>query len=222
MGENRADDISRRHLKTDKVDPTEEELLDAYNEVRTLVKLHEDPKHKDTLEKHPVLPGVTRRSGDRIHAIVALRIQGYRDQDIAKLLDIPQPEPYRLERSYPEAFAKAEAVALSNWQRKYEINLVRTGFILTEYAPRMVRVLAELAENPAVKENVRRQSAVDVLNLAGVGYSRQTIGGKDRDLQAGARTFIQNIVHGGKDLTLDQVVDAEVEDAEVMGEEPNE
>jgi len=86
----------------------------------------------------------------------------------------------------------------------------------------MVRVLAELAENPAVKENVRRQSAVDVLNLAGVGYSRQTIGGKDRDLQAGARTFIQNIVHGGKDLTLDQVVDAEVEDAEVMGEEPNE
>jgi len=219
MVEIRAPRATPRALSRDKENPTKEELEGAYDEIRTLVKLHEDPTAKGDLERHPVLPGVTRRSGDRINAIVAMRIQGYRDQDISKLLDIPQPEPHRLERLHPDAFARAEVVALANWQRKYEVNLVRTGFLLTECAPKMVQVLAELAENPEVKENVRRQCAVDILNLAGIGYSRQSYGGKDRDVSAGAKTYIQNIITSdSKPLTLDAIVDTDVEEAEVIQE----
>ena len=220
MEKERSQDIPRRSVNSkDKViqNPTEEELLDAYDEARTLVKLHEDPKTKDDLTQHPVLPGVTRRAGDRINAIVAMRIQGYRDKDIAELLGIAQPEPHRLERTHPEAFAKAEIVALTNAERKYKLNLFRIRAALSEMAPRMVNVLAEIAENPAMKENVRRQAAIDVLNLTGVGYSRQTYGGRDRELQQGAQTLIQNIVNANPNLELDDVV-VEAEDAEVVSE----
>ena len=219
MAAEKAPRIERRHVNEgiETVEkPSKEELLEAYDEARTLVKLHEDPTTKDKLTPHPVLPGVTRRAGDRINAIVAMRIQGYRDNAISDLLNIPQPEPHRLERTYPEAFAKAEIIALTNADRKYKLNLFRIRAALSEMAPRMVQVLADIAENPSMKENVRRQAAIDILNLTGVGYSRQSVGGKDRDLQAGAKTFIQNVVNANPDLKLDDVVTIEAEDAEIV------
>lgn len=221
MATEKAPRIERRHVN-DGIEtvekPSKAELLEAYDEARTLVKLHEDPTTKDKLTPHPVLPGVTRRAGDRINAIVAMRIQGYRDNAISELLDIPQPEPHRLERTYPDAFAKAEIIALTNADRKYKLNLFRIRAALSEKAPKMVEVLAQIAEDPNMKENVRRQAAIDILNLSGVGYSRQTVGGKDGDLQAGAKTFIQNVVNAHPDLKLDDVVTIEAEDAEVIGE----
>jgi hypothetical protein len=214
VAKNRADKLPRRRIVDKDAPPAEPgEIEEAYQEVRALIPLHEDPQKKDSLEAHPTLPGVTKRSGDRIHAIVALRIQGFRDLDISKALGIAQTEPYRLERAHPEAFAKAEMHALQAVERKYQINLWNVRAALSEAGPRMVKVLIDLAECAEVKENVRKDSAIAVLNLAGAGYSRQSYGGKDSTLQAGAVKFIQNIVsNADKGVLVEEVLDAEIAD----------
>lgn len=126
------------------------------------------------------------------------------------MLGIAQTEPYRLERAHPEAFAKAEMAALTAIDRKYKINLYNVRAALSDAGPRMVKVLVDLAESKEVKENIRKDSAIAVLNLAGVGYSRQTYGGKDSSLSAGAVKFIQNITADGKGITVEDPVDAEI------------
>jgi len=214
LGEQRADEIARRRIPATKKNPKDGEIEESYQEVRALVELHEDPSKKDTYDKHPVLPGVTRRSGERINAIVALRIDGYRDKDIVKLLDIPQPEPHRLERTHPKAFAAAETHLLRQVERKYMINLWSVRAALSDAGPRMVKVLVDLAEDSNLKENVRKDSAIAVLNLMGAGYTRTSVGGRDSELKTGAaNVFIQNIVDKEKEYA--ETIDAEIVEEEI-------
>ena len=217
MGKERAEEIPRRRIRATKLDPTKEDIAEAYQEARSLVPLHLDPENSGNQQQHPVLPGVTKKSGDRINAIVALRIDGFRDKDISELLDIPQPEPHRLERTHPNAFAKAEAHVLVGIERKYKINMHGVRAALSEYAPRMVKVLADLAENPKIKENVRRSAATDILNLLGVGSSRQSVGGKDSNIKGGtANVFIQTVE--AQEQEREQIT-VEAEDAEIIEEQ---
>lgn len=200
----------RRNYRRDTIqDPSPDQLDEAYEEARKLVSLHEDPKHRSDRSPHAILPDVNKLSGDLIQAVVALRIQGFKDVDIAKQLNTSQPNISRLETNHPAAFAKAEVHALQQAERKFLLNLWGIRAALSEHAPKMIEVLAELANNPECKENIRRQAAIDILNLTGVGYSRQTVGGKDRDLQAGARTYIQNIVKAGGEAVSGTVIEAE-------------
>ena len=215
MGEKRKHEETRPRRKDLVDDPTPDQLEEAYEESRKLVALHEDPKYKRDRTQHAHLPGVTKQSGDRIQAIVALRIQGFRDVDIAKHLGTFQPEISRLESNFPDAFAKAEIHALTQAERKYKINMWSVRAALSEAGPKLVNVLIELAENPEVKDNVRKDAAIAGLNLMGVGYTRTTVGGKDSKLNAGAANmFIQAVKDKEQEY---QVVDAE--DVEYVEEE---
>ena len=214
MAKEKAEILHRRKPDTTRPNPEPGEIEAAYEEVRTLVPLHEDPKTKAGLEAHPVLPGVTQTTGHRIQTIVSLRVDGFRDKDISEQLGISQPLPYQLERDYPQAFAAAEAHHLQAADRKQQINNARSRASLSKYVPRMIEVLANLAENPKIKENVRRSAATDIINLAGVGYARQTHGGKDNNTSAGAKNFVQTIINQPADSSTTTVVEAE--DAEFV------
>ena len=209
MAERKTRELTRNIRKDLIKDPSSDQLDDAYDEARKLVVLHEDPTTKAGNKPHLTLPGVTQRSGDIIFQVVGMRLQGFRDLDIAEKIGTSQPNISRLESTHPEAFAKAEIHTLTQAERKYKINLWGVRAALSEHAPQMIEVLAEIAMDPSMKENVRRQCAVDILNLTGVGNSRQTIGGKDSNLKAGAvNTFIQTIVEKEKEYST--VIDAEV------------
>lgn len=190
-------------------DPSSDQLTDAYEEARKLVVLHEDPTQKSDRSCHALLPGVNKLSGDLIQAVIALRIQGFRDVDIAQHLDTSQPNISRLESNHPEAFAKAEIHALTQMERKYKLTLWGVRAALTEAGPRLVQVLIDIAEDPTLKENVRKDAAIAGLNLMGVGYTRTTVGGKDSTLNpAAVNTYIQNVVNKKEEYAT--VIDAEV------------
>jgi orotate phosphoribosyltransferase-like protein len=159
---------------------------------------------------------VNKLSGDLIQAVIALRIQGFKDVDIAKQLDTSQPNISRLESNHPEAFAKAEIHALTQYERKFKINLLGVRAALSEAGPRLVQVLIEIAENPTLKENVRKDAAIAGLNLMGVGYTRTSYGGKDSTLNPGSvNTFIQNNLNKEAEYAA---VTSDVIDAEIVEE----
>jgi hypothetical protein len=201
------------------VDPTDDQLDEAWEEASKLVKLHEPGRGGVPGKRpyHETLDGVRKATGDGIQAIVGLRVQGFRDSDIAKKLGKGPQYVSNLETRYPKAFAQAEAHHLAQVERKYQVNLWGVRAALSKLAPRMIRVLGELAENPETKDNIRRQAAIDVLNLLGAGYSRQTIGGRDSKLQSGAQTFIQNNIAAGAEVATETVT-VDAESVEVMDE----
>ena len=215
MGDKQERIVRRNDRKNLIKDPTSDQLSDGYDEARKLVVLHEDPRNRRGYKEHELLPGVTKTSGDMIQGIVGQRLQGFRDVDAAEHLGTSQPNISRLEKNHPDAFAKAEVHLLQQAERKYLVNLWGVRSALSEAGPRMVKVLVDLAEDASLKENVRRSAATDVLNLAGVGYSRQSVGGKDGGITRGAaNVFIQNIVDKEKEYAETVVVEAE--DAEVI------
>ena len=197
--------LKRRRVESTQHNPSKEEMAAAYEEVRALVPAHEDPKTKVGLTAQPILPDVTALASDRIYKIVGLRILGYEDKDIVETLGIQQPEPYRLERKYPAAFAKAEAHALRAAERKQQYNIVRARASLSKYVPRMIEVLAEIAQDKDAKENVRRSCATDIINLSGVAYARTSVGGRDSEVKGAAKTYVQTIINQGEnpDVTVD-------------------
>ena len=178
--------------------PTPDQLDEAYEEASKLVKIVEnDPSTKagQTIP-HGLLPDVSQKNGDIIQSTVALRIQNLSDGAIADRINTSQPNISRLESKYPDAFAAAEIICLRNAERKMRLNLLGVKMAVTEEAPKMIKVLAELANDPNCKENVRRQAAIDILNLSVSGHSRQSAGGKDRDLKVGAVNFITQSADG--------------------------
>jgi len=208
LADGRRNPVHRRDNRKNLRTASQDEIKEAYEEARKLVPLNEDPKAKGSNKAHATLPGVTQHSGDRINAIIALRIQGFRDVDIAETIGCKQPEISRLETNHPDAFFAAEAHHLRRVEHHHKLCLWGVMGDIARYAPDMVKVLAELANDPEVKDNVRRQSAIDILNLSGVGFSRQTIGGSDRNLkQSAANVFVQNVLDKAGEYS--QVVDAE-------------
>ena len=216
MADGRRTPVHKRDNRKGLRPASQEEISEAYEQARKIVPLNEDPKTKGANTAHATLPGVTQHSGDRINAIIALRIQGFRDVDIAETIGCRQPEISRLESNHPDAFFAAEAHHMRRAEHHHKLCLWGIMGDISRYAPKMVKVLAELAEDPETKDNVRRQSAIDILNLSGVGYSRQTYGGTDRDLkQSAANVFVQNVMN--KDKEYATVIEAE--DAEVIESE---
>ena len=209
--------VTRNYRKDTIKDPTEEQLDEAYKEANKLAAIHKnDPSSRDP-SPHGVLPGVTKHSGNIIQNVVALRIQGLRDIDIGKMVNTTQKNISRLELEYPEAFHKAKVVALDNAAIEYEGRLWTIRAALSEAGPKMVEVLVSLAENEDVQDNVRRDSAIAVLNLLGVGYQRTSRGGRDGKLSGGAtNVFVQQISEGVEGLDDCRIVDAE--SAEVIHE----
>ena len=217
-GKRKPREVKRNARKNLIQDPSSDQLKDAYEEARKLVVLHEDPTQKSGRSDHALLPGVNQLSGDLIQAVIALRIQGFKDVDIAKHLDTSQPNISRLESTHPEAFAKAEIHALTQYERKFKINLLGVRAALSEAGPRLVQVLIDIAENPTLKENVRKDAAIAGLNLMGVGYTRTSVGGKDSTLNPGAvNTFIQNNINKEQEYAS---ITSDVVDAEIV-EEPS-
>ena len=217
MGEKQERIVRRNERKNLIQDATSDQLEEAYDEARKLVVLHEDPKIRRGNTDHELLPDVTKTSGDLIQAVVLMRIGRFRDVDIAKQLNTSQPNISRLEKNHPHAFAKAEMIALNHLKRKSLVNLESCRLMLSEAGPKFVKVLVDLAEDPDIKDNVRKDCAIAGLNLMGAGYARTSVGGRDSELNKGAASvFIQNIVEKEKayaDVTID------AEDAEIIEEQ---
>jgi hypothetical protein len=211
--------IVRRQDRKNLVDnPTSDQLKVAQNEALKLVALHEGPTKKGALSEHPLLPGVTKTSGEYIQQIVLMRIGGFRDVAIAEQIGTSQPNISRLEKNHPHAFIKAEIHALEHLKRKSLVNLESCRLLLSEAGPRLVKVLVELAENEDVKDNVRKDCAIAGLNLMGAGHARTTVGGRDSELTKVAQNvFIQSVQDQEK--KYEETVVIEAEDAEIVEEE---
>ena len=206
---------TRKPKNKDLVVPTREELEEEYEEIRKLVVLPEDPKPKKKAGSgpaHHLLPGVQQKAGDRILAIVGMRMQNFRDKEIAEHLGTYQPEISRLEREYPRAFELAETHLLKNAARKHNVLVWGVRHELTKYAARMIKVLVDLAEDANTKENIRHKAAVDVLNMTMSGYARQTYGGEEQQVRKGVVNVVNNTFAGDKEVAIS----VEAEDAEFV------
>ncbi len=203
--------------------PTPDQLDDGYKEASKLVSLHEEPTTKSDQTPHMLLPGVTKLSGDLIQAVVAMRLQGFRDVDIAKHINTSQPNISRLESKYREAFLKAEVHALENVERKYLVNLWGIRAALSEAGPEMIKVLVGLAQNAETKDNVRKDCAIAVLNMIGAGYSRTSKGGKDSTVDPRTNNVMQTIINApasAAEATVITVEDAEIVESDRFADEP--
>lgn len=184
----------------------------AYNEARDLLCLPEDPKHKSIESKHEMYPALDKKMGDRVNSVAALRLAGYWDSEIVKLLDIPGDACQRLDNRHPSEMALAEAHCIKMAQHKMNVNMYRVRANAARRAESMMNVLCELAESPETKDNVRRQCAIDVLSLLGLSDSSRI--GNDGQIRKGALVAIQNVLKSEGATTT--VVDAE--DAELVEE----
>jgi len=222
VGEKR-DRVVRRNARTDLItDPTPDQLDEAFEEASKLVKLYQNDPNERKRNPHPTLPDVTKKSGDLIMSVVALRLQGLRDVDLAERLNTSQSRISQLEKAYPDAFLKAKVIATDRAAIECNLGLMNVRIALAEAGPRLVKVLLDLAENPEVKDNVRKDAAIAGLNLLGAGHTRTTKGGKDSDLtRSAANVFIQNIVDKQREYST--VVDTEeaeyVDENQTYGEQ---
>jgi hypothetical protein len=187
---------------------SDSEIREAYEKAREIVQLHEDPKHKSDERVHPFLPDVSQTTGDRIMAIVSMRIDGYSDNKIAGLIGVKSPYINTLMKTKPKAFAAAEAHALKSAARKYEINLWGVRAALSRYCMDAVDTLHELMRDSKTPQHIRRSCAVDILNLSGAGYTRQTTGGRDTRIYA--TQINNNLKEVLDDRFIDNIVDAVV------------
>jgi hypothetical protein len=187
----------------------EKTVQESYEEAQKLVKLHDDPKYKADGRAHPIIEDVSEMTGDRIMAIVAMRMDGHSDAQIGELIGMAQANVSKLEHDKPHAFAAAESYHLRNAARKYEINLWGVRAALSKYGTRAVDTLHELMIDPETPHHIRRNCAVDILNLSGAGYTRQSVGGRDARIY---KTQINNIAASLNDKWAGDVVDGEFEE----------
>lgn len=200
-----------------KADTPDKPIEQAYKEAQEIVALTEDPKTKAEGSSHPILPGVSEMTGDRIMAIVSLKAENYTDERIAELIGMKQGNISKLRVTYPKAFHAAEAHFVKAADRLMAFNIVRVRASLTKAAPEAVEALRTLVNDKDCPHHIRRSAAVDILNLCGVGYSRKTVGGRDARVQV---TQINNIREAIDDKWLsDAEAYVDAEDAEVVEEE---
>ena len=194
--------------------PTRAELdaAESYRKAQALAKLNDDPKVRNKAKSHPILDGVSGQTGDHIMAIVAMRFDGLSDTKIGELIDVAQPNISRMETNYPEQFAVAKSHHLHRVSENHELALWGVMGALTQYGKQAAETLAELMLDPETPHHIRRNCAVDILNLTGVGYTRKTKGGRDNRIHA---TQINNY---GSALE-DKFANSDVVDAEVVSEE---
>jgi hypothetical protein len=186
-------------------------VKESYEDAQKLVKLHDDPKYKADGKAHPIIEGVSEMTGDRIMAIVAMRMDGHSDYQIGDLLGMPQANVSKLEHDKPHAFAAAESYHLRNAARKYEINLWGVRAALSKYGVEAVDTLHKLMIDPETPHHIRRNCAVDILNLSGAGYTRQSVGGRDARIY---KTQINNIAASLNDKWAGDVIEGEFEEEE--------
>ena len=211
------DTANKKRKRDDQVVPTKEQLEQEYDELRALLPLPEAPKKgkKGKGKEHFLLKGVQQDTGDRILAIVGLRMQNFTDKKIAEYLHTYQPELVRLERNFPLVFERAESYLLKNASRKHNVLVWGIRHELTKYATRMIKVLVDLAEDGGVKENIRHKAAVDVLNLTIAGAARQTYGGEEQRVRPTAVQVVQNTFKNDPDVSIE----VEAEEIEYVEEE---
>jgi len=162
------------------------------------------------LEKHPQFPGVSVKSGNRINMITIMRIHGYWDKEIADTIHIRPDEIARLERSYPEAFVKAEATALTTAVHKMDVNCLRVRAAAAKRAPEMLDVLYNLAKGDEIPPHIRLKASRDWLNLMGMNMPIGRGGTQDK-LNKGTMVAINQVFNDDK-TTYTDVVDGEVID----------
>lgn len=215
MGEERTRVVRRDSRKDLIQNPTKDQVEEAFNEASKLVKIVENDPNERKRNPHPTLPDVTKKSGDLIMSVIALRLQGLRDVDIAERLNTSQPRISQLEQAYPDAFLKAKVIATDRAAIECNLGMMMVRAALVEAGPRLVKVLLDLAENPEIKDNVRKDAAIAGLNLLGAGHVRTSKGGKDSDLnKSAANVYIQNII----DKQQEYSTIIETEDAEYVEE----
>jgi hypothetical protein len=197
----------RRRERTDEVSPES-----AYQQARDILSLPDNPTTKANIEKrHEMYPTLDQKMGDRVNAVAALRLSGFWDKEIQDLLDIPKDACSRLDQRHPQEMALAEAHALKMADHKMRVNRFRVRAAASRLAPKMLDVLQELAEDKAVKDHIRRQSAMDLLSLIGLGDPGPQ---KNQDnVKRGALVAIQNIIDKQKEEPT-IVVEGEVVEAE--------
>lgn len=181
----------------------------ALQQARDLVVM--TSKDADEKDRHSMFPSVKKMIGDRINSVAALRLAGYWDKEVEDHLSLNLGEVNRLETKYPNEMALAETHLLSMAQHKMEVNVWRTRAAAAKRAEEMLNVLTELATSPNedVKPHIRRECAVNVLNLLGMNLPVAK-GGADKELNKGTLVAIQQVFSDKDGPTT--VVDGEVVD----------
>ena len=160
------------------------------------------------------LDGCTIEQSNMARHIIGLKYSNYTLNEsfaiVSKDTDIPVQTVRNLYYRKKKLIDLAEAEHVGNAIKEYQFNKAVCSTMLSQIGPKMVQVLADVADHPDASQNVRLKAAIAALKLLGVDDSN-TGGthGKSPQVVSEALKNIKRITDGieGEE---DHIVDAEM------------
>jgi hypothetical protein len=172
--------------------------------------------------KREPIDGYSLKHSNIAREVIGLKYSNYALREAFKYAaEARSMSPVTIEHLYynkRKLFELAEVEHIGNAIQEYNFNKAVCSTMLSQIGPRMVQVLADVAENPDSTQNVRLKAAVAALKLLGVGDSNSDgMGGKSAAVVSEALRSVKKIqdgIEGGDSHVIDAEVVQEGNDCE--------
>lgn len=184
---------------------------------RSLVPNHRRTKH-GSWAREP-LNGFTLKQSNMARHIIGLKYSNYTLKEafaiVARETDTKEETVRGLYYKKKKLIELAEAEHVGNAIKEYNFNKAVCSTMLSQIGPKMVQVLADVADHPDASQNVRLKAAIATLKLLGVDDSNAGgTHGKSPQVVSEALKNIKRITDG-----IDGGEESHIVDAEVVTEE---
>jgi len=161
------------------------------------------------------LDGFSLKHSNIARGVMGLKYSNYAFREAFQIMaDQHEMKQHSIENLYynkPKLFELAEIEHIGNAVKEYNFNKAVCSTMLSQIGPRMVQVLADVAENPESTQNVRLKAAIAALKLLGVADTNSGgVGGKSPEVVSEALQSIKRIQDGVEGGADSHVIDAEV------------